>query len=42
MKKILLLGSSGFLGKNVLSKIENNTIYTISGKDQVDLTEQMH
>ena len=39
MKKILLLGSSGFLGKNVLSKIENNTIYTISGKDQVDLTE---
>ena len=33
------MGSSGFLGKNVFNKIRDNTVYKISGKEQVDLTD---
>ena len=39
MKKILLIGSSGFLGKNVLDKINsNNQVHVITGKADVDIT----
>ena len=39
MKKILLIGSSGFLGKNVFDKIDsNNQVYVITGKADVDIT----
>ena len=39
MKKILLIGSSGFLGKNVFDKINsNNQVHVITGKADVDIT----
>jgi dTDP-4-dehydrorhamnose reductase len=40
MKKILLVGSSGFLGKNVFNQInKENEIYSISGKDDCDVSD---
>ena len=40
MKKILLVGSSGFLGKNVLNQInKENEIHLISGKDECDVSD---
>ena len=39
MKKILLVGSSGFLGKNVLNQINReNEIFSISGKNDCDVS----
>ena len=39
MRKILLVGSSGFLGKNVFEKINNdNEVYLISGKNECDVS----
>ena len=39
MRKILLVGSSGFLGKNVFEKINNdNDVHVISGKKDCDIS----
>ncbi len=39
MRKILLVGSSGFLGKNVFEKINNdNEVHVISGKEDCDIS----
>ena len=39
MRKILLVGSSGFLGKNVFEKINNdNDVHVISGKEDCDIS----
>ncbi len=39
MRKILLVGSSGFLGKNVFEKINNdNEVHLISGKNECDVS----
>ncbi len=40
MRKILLVGSSGFLGKNVFEKINNdNNVHVISGKKDCDISK---
>jgi len=39
VRKILLVGSSGFLGKNVFEKINNdNEVHLISGKNECDVS----
>ena len=43
-EKFLIIGASGFVGKNVINYLENldlesNQIHTIDGKDDIDLTD---